>query len=226
MVCLQGLAGPRMEAKEISIRTLFLCLGAVLVIELCMRVVTAKSVYHPMLILGGARLLEILLIALIVVTWGQGLSSIGFAQSEMVSGLKKGLLWSAGFGAVTSIVCVGLFAASVNPLSFIRAQIPTQTSDLIFFFIVGGILGPVAEELFFRGILYGFLRRWGVIVALVFSTLIFVLCHPLGHGIPVSRLLGGLLFAVAYEFTGSLMVPITIHALGNLAIFTISLIST
>jgi membrane protease YdiL (CAAX protease family) len=226
MVCLQGLAGPRLEAKEIPIRTLFLCLAAVLAVELGTRVVTAKSVYHPMLILGGARLLEILLIVLIVVTWGQGSSSVGLARSEMVSGLKKGLIWSAGFGAVTSIVCVGLFAASMNPLTFIRAQIPTQSSDLIFFFVVGGILGPVAEELFFRGILYGFLRRWGVIVALLLSTLIFVLCHPIHQGIPVTRLLGGLLFAVAYEISGSLMVPITIHGLGNLAIFTLSLIST
>jgi len=215
-----------MEAKEIPIRTLFLCLAAVLAIELGTRVVTAKSVYHPMLILGGARLLEILLIVLIVSTWGKGLSSIGLARSEMVSGLKKGLLWSAGFGAITSIACVGLFAASINPLTFIRAQIPTQTSDLILFFIVGGLLGPVAEELFFRGILYGFLRRWGVIVALVLSTLIFVLCHPIHQGIPVTRLLGGILFAVAYEFSGSLIVPITIHGLGNLAIFTLSLIST
>jgi len=220
MVCLQGFASPRMEAKEIPIRTLFLCLAAVLAVELGTRVVTA----HPMLILGGARLLEILLIVLIVVTWGKGLSSIGLARSEMVSGLKKGLMWSAGFGAITSIACIGLFAASINPLTFIRAQIPTQTSDLILFFIVGGLLGPVAEELFFRGILYGFLRRWGVIVAIVFSTLIFVLCHPINSGIPVTRLLGGILFAVAYEISGSLIVPITIHGLGNLAIFTLSLI--
>ncbi len=224
MVWLQGLAGPWMEAKKIQIKTLFLCLAAVLAVELGTRVVTATPIYHPMLILGGARLLEILLIVLIVVTWGQGLSSIGLAQSEMVSGLKKGLLWSAGFGTVTSIVCVGLFAASIDPLTFIRAQIPTQTSDLIFFFIVGGLFGPVAEELFFRGILYGFLRRWGVIVAIVFSTLIFVLCHPINSGIPVTRLLGGILFAVAYEISGSLIVPITIHALGNLAIFTLSLV--
>jgi membrane protease YdiL (CAAX protease family) len=203
-----------METKEIQIKTLFLCLAAVLAIELGTRVVTAKSVYHPMLILGGARLLEILLIVLIVVTWGKGLSSIGLAPSEMVSGLKKGLLWSAGFAAITSIVCIGLFAASMNPLTFIRAQIPTRTSDLILFFIVGGLLGPVAEEFFFRG----------VIVALVFSTLIFVLCHPIHQGIPVTRLLGGILFAVAYEISGSLIVPITIHGLGNLAIFTLSLI--
>jgi membrane protease YdiL (CAAX protease family) len=224
MVCLQGPAGPRLEAKEIPIRTLFLCLAAVLAVELGTMVVTAKPIYHPMLVLGGARLLEILLIVLIVSTWGKGLSSIGLARSEMFPGLKKGLIWSACFGAITIIVCVGLFAASVNPLTFIRAQIPTQTSDLIFFFIVGGIVGPVAEELSFRGILYGFLRRWGVIVALVVSTLIFVLCHPIHQGIPVTRLLGGILFAAAYETSGSLIVPITIHALGNLAIFTLSLI--
>jgi membrane protease YdiL (CAAX protease family) len=211
-----------MEAKEIPIRTLLLSLAAVLAVELGTMVVTAKFAYHPMPILGGARLLEIVLIILIISTWGKGLPSVGLARSEMVSGLKKGLLWSAGFGAVTSIVCIGLFAASINPLTFIRAQLPTPTTDLIFFFIVGGLFGPVAEELFFRGILYGFLRRWGVIVAVVLSTLIFVLCHPIHHGIPVTRLLGGVLFAVAYEISGSLMVPITIHVLGNLAIFTIS----
>jgi membrane protease YdiL (CAAX protease family) len=213
-----------MEAKEIPIKTLFLCLAAVLTIELGARVVTAKSGYHPMLILAGARLLEVLLIVLIVSTWDKGLSSIGLARSEMVSGLKKGLLWSAGFGAITSIASVGLFVVGINPLTLVKARLPTQTVDLVLFFIVGGVLGPVAEELFFRGILYGFLRRWGVIVALVFSTLIFVLCHPIHHGIPVTRLMGGILFAVAYEISGSLMVPITIHGLGNLAIFTISLI--
>jgi len=214
-----------MEAKEIQIKTLLLCLAAVIAVELGTWVVTSKSGYHPMLILAGARLLQIFLIILIVLTWGKGLPSIGLARSEMVSGLKKGLLWSAGFGALGSIACVGLFAASINPLTLIKARLPTQTGDLILFFIVGGMLGPVAEEVFFRGILYGFLRRWGVIVALILSTLIFVLCHPISHGIPVTRLVGGLLFALAYEFGGSLIVPITIHTLGNLAIFTLSLIS-
>ncbi|MGB5923122.1 MAG: hypothetical protein WBH36_12910, partial [Syntrophobacteria bacterium] len=108
-----------MEAKKIQIKTLFLCFAVVLSIELGMWVVTSKSAYHPMLILAGARLLQILLIVLIVVTWGKGLSSIGLARSEMVSGLRKGLIWSAVFGAITSIVCIGLFAASINPLTFI-----------------------------------------------------------------------------------------------------------
>ncbi|MGD8777202.1 MAG: type II CAAX endopeptidase family protein [Syntrophobacterales bacterium] len=213
-----------MEAKEIHIKTLFLCLGAVLTVELGTWIVTPKSGYHPMLILTAARLLQIFMIILIVLLWGTGLSSIGLARSEMVSGLKKGLLWSAGFGAIAAIASIGLFVASINPFTLIKTPLPTQTVDLALFFLVGGMVGPAAEELFFRGILYGFFRRWGVIVALILSTLIFVLCHPIGHGIPVTRVVGGILFAVAYEVGGSLIVPITIHTLGNLAIFTISLI--
>jgi membrane protease YdiL (CAAX protease family) len=223
MVRLQSFADPGMEAKEIRIKALFFCFAAVLAVELGSWYVTSKYTYHPMLILGGARLLQILLIILIVVTWGKGLSSIGLARSEMVSGLKKGLLWSAGFAAITSIASVGLLILGINPLTLIKTPLPKQATDLAFLFIVGGIVGPVAEEFFFRGVLYGFLRRWGVIVALVLSTLIFVLCHPIGHGIPVTHIVGGLLFALAYEVGGSLMVPITIHTLGNLAIFSISL---
>jgi membrane protease YdiL (CAAX protease family) len=38
-------------------------------------------------------------------------------------------------------------------------------------------------------------------------------------------MVGGIVFAVAYEVEGSLMVPITIHVLGNMAIFALSLAS-
>ena len=225
MVCLQSLAGPGMEAKEIRIKTLFLCLAAVIAVELGTWVVTSKSGYHPMLILAGGRLLQILLIILIVVIWGKGLSSIGLARSEMVSGFQKGLFWSAGFGAIGSIACVGLFAAGINPLTLLKAPLPTQTGDLILFFIVGGMVGPVAEEFFFRGILYGYFRRWGVVVAVFLSTLLFVLPHAIHQRIPITQVVGGIVFAVAYEVEGSLIVPIIIHVLGNMAIFTISLIS-
>jgi membrane protease YdiL (CAAX protease family) len=35
-------------------------------------------------------------------------------------------------------------------------------------------------------------------------------------------MIGGILFAVSYEVEKNLLVPITIHSLGNLAIFTIA----
>ncbi len=81
------------------------------------------------------------------------------------------------------------------------------------------LIGPIAEEIFFRGILYGFFRRWGAPTAIVLSTLLFVLPHTSGSIIPVTQLIGGILFAVAYEVEKNLLVPMLIHCLGNLAIF-------
>jgi membrane protease YdiL (CAAX protease family) len=78
---------------------------------------------------------------------------------------------------------------------------------------------------FFRGMLYGFLRRWGVVVAIVVSTGVFVLAHPISQGFPLPQVAGGIVFALAYELEGSLMTPIVIHVLGNFAIFTLSMIS-
>ena len=120
---------------------------------------------------------------------------------------------------------VVLFVVGINGLTLIQAHLPKKPSEIILFFVIGGMVGPVAEEIFFRGMLYGFFRRWGVVVALVLSTLIFVLAHPVFPGIPVTQVVGGIVFAVAYEVEGSLMAPITIHALGNMGIFTLSLIS-
>jgi membrane protease YdiL (CAAX protease family) len=88
------------------------------------------------------------------------------------------------------------------------------------------LIGPIAEEIFFRGILYGFFRRWGIPAAVILSTFLFVLSHShtSGPAIPVTQLIGGILFAVAYEIEKNLLVPITIHSLGNLAIFTLALL--
>jgi hypothetical protein len=57
------------------------------------------------------------------------------------------------------------------------------------------------------------------------STLLFVLSHPSRHTIPVPQMIGGILFAVAYEMEKNLLAPITIHILGNLAIFILALIT-
>ena len=101
---------------------------------------------------------------------------------------------------------------------------PVNRNELVLLFLVGGMVGPVAEEVFFRGICYGFFRRWGVFAAVVLTTGIFVLAHSLKFGVPVPQTIGGILFAMAYELEGSLLVPIIIHILGNLAIFSISLL--
>jgi hypothetical protein len=40
----------------------------------------------------------------------------------------------------------------------------------------------------------------------------------------VTQAIGGIVFAAAYEVEGKLMVPISIHVLGNIAIFSLSIL--
>jgi len=213
-----------METKAVELKVLVLSLVAIICIESNVALMASESRYLPIMILGAVRFVETTLIVLIVVIWGQGVSSIGLASSTIVPGLKKGLVWSAVTGLFTAVSFALLFAVGINPLDIIHTKIPVKPGAIILFFCVGGVIGPVAEEVFFRGILYGFFRRWGMWVALVLSTLLFVFVHPLARGFPLPQLVGGILFAAAYEMGGGLMVPITIHVLGNLAIFTISMI--
>jgi len=213
-----------MEANKIEIKALSLSILAVASVELGLTLLISQNLCRPLLTLGVARLLEIFLIILIVSIWGEGLESIGLAQSEVVPGLKRGLSWAAAFAVITSFAFAALYLAGTDPLELLPTPLPTEPSALTLFFLIGGMVGPVAEEVFFRGVLYGFFRRWGIAVALAFSTLIFLLSHGVVHGIPVTQAVGGILFAVAYEVEGILTVPITIHCLGNMAIFTLSLV--
>ncbi len=214
-----------MATKKIDTRTLIACLVAVIGVEWCLRFVVSKDLFNAIIMLGAARFLEIILISLILVIAGQGLSLMGLAPSNIVRGLRKGLVWSASFGIIAFLVFVVLYVAGANPLVFIQAPLPAKRFDIILFFFVGGMLGPIAEEVFFRGILYGFLRRWGVLFAVALSTMVFVAAHPMSQIILVPQVVGGIVFAVAYEVEGTLLVPITIHVLGNMAIFTLGLIT-
>jgi membrane protease YdiL (CAAX protease family) len=105
----------------------------------------------------------------------------------MFSGLKRGLVWSAGFGIIVLLVSAALFAAGINPLTLIHTRLPAGRNEIILFFLIGGMISPVAEEIFFRGIIYRFFRRWGVFAAVAISTLAFVLAHPAGSGFPLPQ---------------------------------------
>lgn len=213
-----------MEADRIKIKTLIISLGAVIAVEVVARVGIRPGAYNPMIVSGAVRLLQAGLIIIIVLIREKGLSSIGLSLTKTLPGLKRGLTWSAGFGLITLLGFALIFAIGLNPLTLIHTHLPANPDDIALFFLVGGLIGPVAEEVFFRGILYGFCRRWGAPAAIILSTLAFVLAHPIFPAIPVTQVVGGILFAVAYEVEKNLMVPITIHALGNMAIFTLSLV--
>lgn len=76
------------------------------------------------------------------------------------------------------------------------------------------ILGPVCEELLFRGLLAGRLARYGQKPAALVSALLFGLYHAnLSQFFYAFAL--GLLLAYAYFYTGTLRAPIALHMLFN-----------
>jgi len=84
------------------------------------------------------------------------------------------------------------------------------------------VLAPLAEELFFRGVVYRLFRQsFGVLFAIVLSAV----CFAMMHGALLSpQLVGGLIFAVAYEWGRNLWVPIALHAGANAAVLLIGVI--
>jgi len=79
-----------------------------------------------------------------------------------------------------------------------------------------GLLVPLAEEMYFRGALFGWLRRnvsWPA--ALIGSSLLFGLGHMDSLAVAVSSFVLGLANAVLYERTRSIWVPVAVHALNN-----------
>lgn len=213
-----------METSKIKLDTVISAIAAIFVVELTIRFFISRDILTHLTGLGLARAAEIILLLAIVKIRQQRLSSIGLASPNINSGLKKGLIWSVSFGAAAGIGMLIIHQAGFEIGGLFRMQLPADSIRLVIFFLVGVLIGPIAEEIFFRGILYGFLRRWGVLTAIVFSTLLFVLPHTSGTIIPVTQLIGGILFAVAYEVEKNLLVPIIVHCLGNLAIFTLALL--
>jgi len=209
-----------MDAKPIGTRVLLLSGGAVLLTETALWLVGSG---HSLVTLGLGRMVEAILILFIVSKFGEGWSSIGLGRSRLDFGLKRGLMWSAGFGIAAALAISVMFFAGIKPMAFFRASLPKDALQLTLFFVVGGVIGPIAEEFFFRGVLYGFFRRWGVAMAVILSTGLFVLPHIRAQTIPLTQAVGGLVFAAAYEIEHNLLVPITIHVLGNLALFALSL---
>lgn len=201
-------------------RTLLLSAAAVSLVEAGLAF--SKSGFSPMLKLGAARLIELGLIVWIIYVLEGNTAAIGLHRARWIAGLRKGLFWSGGFGVLSGIAFGVLFLGGIDPLTFIRTALPKSLPDLLLFFLVGGIVAPVTEEVLFRGLLYGFLRRWSIVLALVLSTGVFSIAHGLGHGLPLTQAVGGILFAAAYEVEKNLLVPITIHCLGNMAIFSLS----
>jgi membrane protease YdiL (CAAX protease family) len=213
-----------MAAEKITLNILLLATAAVMAVEVIARLAIGGHWTSPMTAVGGARLVGIGILIRIVQDKAQHLGVIGLSLDRVRRGISRGLVWSAFSGAVAFGGMGVLFLCGLNPLHYLYGPLPEAAGERTVFLLVGVLIAPAAEEIYFRGILYGYLRRWGIFPALLVSTFCFVLPHLTGNTLPVTQMVGGLVFAVSYEIEKNLLVPFLIHSSGNLALFALPLI--
>ncbi|MBI3912188.1 MAG: CPBP family intramembrane metalloprotease [Armatimonadetes bacterium] len=126
------------------------------------------------------------------------------------------IAWRAGLQAVLPIELFRQLAQPSEVANHIFAGlVKTPVPAFLGMLLVAAVIGPIAEEVYFRGLLFGGLaERATVCRAAVLSTLTFAAMHMNPIALPAIIAIG-LLLAWAYNRTDSLTLPIAIHILNN-----------
>jgi membrane protease YdiL (CAAX protease family) len=136
----------------------------------------------------------------------------------------------AGLGAYVGALPLVTAAALLSRLFFKGADFSSNpvvpliggsgnALDRFLLFLLVACLAPVFEEILFRGLIYGVLRKKaGPVLSSLLVSLLFSFLHvdPVGL-LPIFVL--GILLAWLYEHTGSLIPSMVLHALWNCQVF-------
>jgi len=160
-----------------------------------------------------------------------GLAALTGPAAVSRLGLRPGPL-RASVGYVIGVgvafyVFLGIYSALVDPgqPQTILEDFGTRQSTglLIASAVLLVVIAPIAEELFFRGLVYGALRSWiGPVAAALSVSTIFGLLHFTGGGtalIVPPLIMLSLAFCLLYQRTGTLYAPIALHAMNNATAF-------
>ena len=153
----------------------------------------------------------------------------GMRPSELFGfdrfGFLKVFIWGAGL-LIAAFPLILASSAVVSSLMHTDPQKDSQQIIQLFeqvaeptrripIILLAVVIAPLAEEFVFRGFLYGVLKRYaGAVPALVFTGIAFALVHLHAPSLLPLFLLACVL-TLAYELSGSLLVPMAMHALFN-----------
>lgn len=116
--------------------------------------------------------------------------------------------------------------SSDNPViaQIVQAASAANPAAIIIFYFTLGVMAPFFEEILFRGFLYSsFKSRAGVLVAALGSAGTFALLH-FDKGGALMLFAIGLVLAITYERTRSLIPAMVAHGLWNSGSFTLALV--
>jgi len=145
------------------------------------------------------------------ITW----SVVGFRGFNLARGTGLGclaLLASFAFNALWALL-LGLFQLRTQP--DVLPAFGGGAGGLSLALLVGGVVAPVAEEAFFRGFLFAGLKKyWGRLAGALLSAALFTVAHILPTSFPPIFVLG-VLFALLYDYTGSIWPAVALHGVIN-----------
>jgi membrane protease YdiL (CAAX protease family) len=119
-----------------------------------------------------------------------------------------------------AIVCVGdklLGAVLGEPIPIPGDPVRAAAASSAVAFVLGAILGPLLEELGFRGLLFSSVSKClGSPIAVVASAGLFAVAH-VGFSGPAIAVVAwfGVAMAIGYELSGSVWPPVICHAAFN-----------
>ncbi|MGA7273711.1 MAG: type II CAAX endopeptidase family protein [Candidatus Udaeobacter sp.] len=143
----------------------------------------------------------------------------GFSRISFIRALSTGaillffayplILWS-------DIITQRLFRGGSSKQNIVEFFSGSRTIDQRMMIIVFAVaIAPVIEEFLFRFFLYNVIKRYfGRLLGVVLSALLFAAAHAHFPSFVPLFVLGGC-FAIAYEWSGSILVAMTMHSLFN-----------
>jgi membrane protease YdiL (CAAX protease family) len=145
--------------------------------------------------------------------------SLGFRTFDAL----KGIALAIGVAIVGRVLST-MWGVVITLLGFeppaeldVTALMPSDALGIVLLIALVVVIGPVVEEIVFRGALYPAIRaRTGAGLAMVLSGVVFGLIHVDLLWLVVPTALLGIALAWLYETTRSLWVPILCHAVFNL----------
>jgi hypothetical protein len=150
--------------------------------------------------------------------YGGGWRSLGLRRFALLKAAVLGLFAFSGILAINAMWDVVRRRLGLAPQPDYLPLFGEGLGGLVSALFLGGVVAPLAEEVFFRGYLYaGFRERFGIGWGAVISALLFSAVH-LTPGVLVPIFFMGVLLALLYEFTDSLWPSIALHgAINSLA---------
>ena len=148
---------------------------------------------------------------------GHTMSAIGFSRP---SRRLLQLLWQIP-AAVVVVITAQLLVFAITGSEPVGESSTDSIAEnagpllAITMFAAIAIITPFWEELFFRGVIHGYVRtRLGAVIAVTISAVVFALCHGVPILLPYMLALG-LCLALLREFHGNLWGPLALHVTIN-----------